>query len=593
MSNLTEPATLVVVSDSEYALSGRKVWGSGGWVPPSEREGLDWLTFIRLLGWSVDVVKVNDVSALVKRLSPAIARVIIACDPNVITRDFISVIARHLESTTTILVTRAGSPSCPIAGLSRVERKSDIASGRQFQWTGNGESVSWLLRSPIEVTILGCTGETSVLVKMGDKPVVALRKVSLGVVATLAFHPSEARDNGGAATKLLKHVLIYGFSKPTAWLDLESTLVMRMDDPGASQNVLQKSWSYPQMRLAQWNAIISELNRHQARLSVAYVPGWVDDGNPTRGTLTVDGRDIKRTPGAIYPSHRVRYEDHRGHMPGTVHDYREQYIGIQALRRAGLGDVELHGYTHMHPDTSAWSKAFDRYDNTKWYREFRENGGATESGGSASAGRIRLGCNSLREFFGSSPTTLIPPGDEWTDDVLEAALDAGIVFFDSYYLAITWNNRFCWTTHICSPYLDEPHNKWFESGLPTVGYFHDREPALLGANWFSECLGKWRAAGARRFIDFRELATVLGLSVQWDARRQELRLRQNEPSPESFVKPLSIYLRVPEGDRPNLKFANFNGGRIDCEYSRTSESDIYRIVLDPKEFARANRHCVQ
>jgi hypothetical protein len=61
-------------------------------------------------------------------------------------------------------------------------------------------------------------------------------------------------------------------------------------------------------------------------------------------------------------------------VPGTLYDYEAEFCGIQALRAANLGGVEIHGYTYMHPDTAAWAQAPDRYEATSWYRELGTRG---------------------------------------------------------------------------------------------------------------------------------------------------------------------------------------------------------------------------
>ncbi len=58
------------------------------------------------------------------------------------------------------------------------------------------------------------------------------------------------------------------------------------------------------------------------------------------------------------------------------------------------------------------------------------------------------------------------------------------------------------------PYLSEPGSDWFNAGLPVVGYFHDRDPVLEGAGWIGRWLDSWRDAGARTFMDLRQLAAA-------------------------------------------------------------------------------------
>src|SRR2546422_229081 len=54
----TRARTPVILVASDVALpAAHRVWGTGGWLPPEEREALDWLTLSRLLGWRVTVAR--------------------------------------------------------------------------------------------------------------------------------------------------------------------------------------------------------------------------------------------------------------------------------------------------------------------------------------------------------------------------------------------------------------------------------------------------------------------------------------------------------------------------------------------------------
>jgi hypothetical protein len=350
---------------------------------------------------------------------------------------------------------------------------------------------------------------TRVWATLGGEALVAAAQIDRGTLVTLGFHPSEARDEHGFATALLRHVLVHGARRPVAWYDFSNTLILRMDDPGGAQNVHSRGWYYPKLGERGWAEIAAVLRRYDARLSIGYTPGWVDDGDAARGDLTVGGRRVDRIPGTVHPSPVVHYRDREGHAPGTVHDYRAEFRGICRLRAAGLAEVELHGHTHMHPDTAAWAAAADRYDGTDWFRELGRTHVAAIAARPAARHPLRLGYDALVQCFGVKPTTLICPGDQWTDAALETALDLGLDLVGSYYLALRHGDRFCWAQHVCAPYLDKPEAHWFDSGLPVVGYFHDREPALEGVKWLDRWLDRWRRAGARRMIDFREFAAAV------------------------------------------------------------------------------------
>ena len=151
----------------------------------------------------------------------------------------------------------------------------------------------------------------------------------------------------------------------------------------------------------------------------------------------------------------------------------------------------------------------------------------------------------FREYFRVHPTTLICPGDQWTDATIERALDIGLQLVGSYYLAIRHEDRFCWAQHVCAPYLDRPDAAWFLSGLPVVGYFHDYEPALEGVSWMTTWLDRWQEAGARRLIDFRELASAVGCRLALDVTGSQLTLNVDRRDAPAAVRPIPVRVRTP------------------------------------------------
>jgi hypothetical protein len=320
-----------------------------------------------------------------------------------------------------------------------------------------------------------------------------------------------------------------------------------MDDPGGAQNVYSRTWSYPKLDAGGWAAIGADLAARDARVSLGYVSGWVDDGDERRGRLTIDGHTVLRRPGAVYPTPIVRYEDVTGHSPGTVHDYGSEFRGIQALRLAGVADVEIHGYTHMHPDTDAWAHAPDRFETwptTSWFREFGRASVPALEARPAHDHPLTHALGLFETYFGSTPTTLICPGDQWTNATLDRALDLGLQLVDSYYLAVRHGQRFGWTQHVCAPYLDQPDSRWFASGLPVVGYFHDFEPAVEGVGWITTWLDRWQTKGARRLIDFRELAAALALRLELTEESGQLVLTIRRVDGPRAVRPIPIRIRA-------------------------------------------------
>jgi len=456
-----------------------------------------------------------------------------------------------------------------MARLSTVCRRPDQVAGRQLRWTGPGAAREWQCRSDLAANALTCATDTARWVTLEGVPVVVTRSLGRGVVATLGFHPSEWRDRDGAATAVLKHLLVWSALAPVAWLDWEGTLVLRMDDPGGAQNVFSRRWRYPKLTERDWAALVGELCSRDARLSIGYIAGWADDGDATRGELAVAGRRVARVAGAVYPSPAVVYRDRTGHAPGTVYDYESEFRGIQTLRAAGAGDVELHGYTHLNPDARAWAASPDRYDDESWYRELGGRAADALALRSADEHPLALGLKAFERHFRVRPTTLICPGDQWTTTALERALQLDLSLVASYYLAIRHRASFCWATHVCAPYLDEPDPEWFAAGLPVVGYFHDREPALEGVAWIRRCLDAWQAAGARRLIDFRELASAISrrLSVARDGGSLHLHIEQG--GAPDLVRGLPVAVRA-DGPIPSSLGTTWNGEEVVLDLEPTS-----------------------
>jgi hypothetical protein len=177
---------------------------------------------------------------------------------------------------------------------------------------------------------------------------------------------------------------------------------------------------------------------------------------------------------------------------------------------------------------------------------------------------------------------LVCPGDQWTPEVPERALDLGLQLVGSYYLAMRQGDRFCWTQHVCAPYLNEPNPAWFDAGLPVVGYFHDRELALEGVDWISRWLDRWQAAGATRLMDFRELATAVCCRLQLAERDNALRLTLTSEAAPALVRPLTIALRLPDG-RPPARLTVSRDGRDLSLQVQPLNAGQGRVMLPPQE----------
>jgi hypothetical protein len=487
-------ARCVVVANRLELPPAERIWGTGGWEPPENRQALDWVTLIHLLGWKVDVAYVEE-----EQRDPGTPDLIVFAGAGRPSPAWTELLRRSGERGATVI-----APDDGVAERSRTARST--FEGTRVEWIGPGEPARWISKARMDATVIPAGPDNQVWAQLDGQPVVTARKQDAGMIVTLGFASSSWRDISGAGTALIRHLLIHLFREQYPTTDLGGLLVLRMDDPGSSQSTWCRSWSYPKLRYDQWDQISKGLKARDARLTIGYVPGWVDDGDPGRGELLVDGRQVPRRGGAVHDSWRVRYRDVAGTLPGTEHDLVSEYQGICALIRRHQASVELHGFTHMVPTPERWSAADDRYESMHWYREL----GAEELiERPRSEHPLATASLRLKEAFDTEPTCLIPPGDEWTTDALEVALDLGIQLVNSYYLAVRVGDRFCWTTHVCSPYLDQPHEESFVAGLPVIGYFHDYELAVHGVGWMTSLLDRWQAAGASRMVDLGTLARLL------------------------------------------------------------------------------------
>jgi hypothetical protein len=538
MPNASHPVALLIAGEDELPETQR-VWGTGGWLPPEQREALDWLGLVRLLGWSVEVVRnssLPDVSTLSREL-----RCIIHCDRDeTMIAERVAWFRAVLASLPVLIVAAAGCAGSPLAHLAGARAGDEVLHGERVEWLGPADPKTWLCRTPLTSQRLLLDDRASVWATLDGAPIIAARPSGCGAIATLAFHPSHARDTAPAATGLLKHLLTRGPLGPVAWLDFQQTMILRMDDPGGAQNIYNKEWCYTKLGGPEWAAVAADLERRDARLSIGYVAGWMDDGDPERGELTVAARPVPRIAGRVHLSPLVQYRDLAGNAPGTLHDYAAEYRGIQMLRAQELAEVELHGYTHIHPDTLAWKEAPDRYDSVTWYRELGSAAGAKLGARRRASHPLTRAVGAFARLFRTQPTTLICPGDEWTNEVLEHALDLGLDVVSSYYLALRHEGRFCWVTHLCAPYLDEPDRTWFDAEIPIVGYFHDRDLAADGPGWMNECLDRWTDAGARRLIDFREFAGAVDCKLSATDSGGGVHIRIFKDGATPLVRPLRL-----------------------------------------------------
>ena len=516
---------MIAVLSAEAELpAAAGVWGRENRVlPAAEREALSWLTLARLLGWEVEV----GYDPREPGFAAGARCIVVARDPGAFAADEVAALASIAEGGA-LLVTGAAPPGSPLAELAGVAAAGERRLEGALRWIGPGDEREWEAWPEVSVATLRShegsdpsrtEGATWALV--GDAPLAVAQPVGRGFVATLAAHPAELADAAPSGSGLLKRLLTWGVPGPLAWLDLDGFLVLRMDDPGSASSAHLDGWAHRSLSEEEWRRLTRDLASREARITVGYVPGWLDDGDPGRGELRVGGEPVDRVAGRVHPSNLVTYARSTGE---ASQDNPAGWRGIEALRDAGAGEVELHGYTHVRPvyggesrgggPYSAWAASEDRYEGVHWYRELE----ALAPPPADERGPVAAGLELFRERLGARPAALCCPGHACSPLAAASAAELGLDLIAAESLALRVGERLAWCDHVRNPYIDGAAGPWLESGLPVVACLHDRDVVVDGSDWFGQRLDEWSARGARRFGDLRELAAILQRSVSVSER---------------------------------------------------------------------------
>lgn len=568
---------LIIVGEKEFA-NCHPVWGTGGWLSADEREALDWLTLCRLMGWQVTAISQAELSNEILEKNE-IQWIIFADAPGKIENRTLELLERPLHDKSIAFLCRIDEESPLISSWAKVRYTFKAISGTRISGHCGGEQISWNLKHSLSAQSLQPGDEEQTLLRLDGTGVAVQKQVGKGKIVLMGFHPSAIRDSDAAATSVLIQLISHAPSTPTAWYSWQNTLVLRMDDPGSSETVHHSIYANNKLGHNEWKAIADQLSQRDATLSIGYVAGWVDNGDPTSGTLTVDGALVERVPGKIHDSPQVQFISQDASGCNKHCNYEEEYQSILQLQASGLASVEMHGYTHIHPDKKAWLAASDRYDNERWYREFGRDAVAYYQQANAPS-VLSTAKQTLRRYFNSTPSTLICPGEVFTNAVLVDALNEDLMLVSSYYLAIRDAGKFCWAQHICAPYLNQSDSDWFDTDLPVVGYFHDFDISINGVSWFQQCLDDWQAAGAQTIMDFGELNARLchRLAIQEKDGEVTLTISSNAEFP--LRREVDIFLYFPEGKIPRMAKVNYDNRVFDAVITPLSR-DTGKITVSP------------
>jgi len=327
-------------------------------------------------------------------------------------------------------------------------------------------------------------------------------------------------------------------------VNLENTMVLRLDDPGACSADYLDNGGILQEK--EWEELSKILENREIPLSVMYTPGWVDDGDKKSGRLFINEKEItERRAGTIYDSARVRYVPSRG-KNGT-YDHASEFRGLKKAAEKGFADVHSHGLTHLDPDHKSWAKAKDRNKNTQWYHEFYhlKDGRSVESDEQKEA--MAASRDKIFNLFGVSPLTITPSGHRHGDECDLLSRDAGYLIFSADYTGILKKNILIrnWKIPSLFLYLKSPSSFAFKSGYPFIGIIHDYEIKQHGVDSLIEVIEGWQSRGIRRFISLQELAVNLCVSVvgYWFENEKKFRILISAPAANGIE---NVFSKLPE-----------------------------------------------
>ena len=336
--------------------------------------------------------------------------------------------------------------------------------------------------------------------------------------------------------RLVKDAVETNSGNGMASVDMESTMVLRMDDPGACSNDYMGTRGVLEEK--EWESLGEFLSKEKTPLTVMYTPCWVDDGNG-HGRLYIDAKPVKeRIAGKLHDSYRVTYTSaDRGSF---TYDHSSEYRGLKRLAEKGLLDVQSHGLTHLDTDHPGWAQDPDKHRDPRWYHEYFHARSGKEVPVDQQRHSMESSSRKIESLFGARPIAMTPPGHRHGEETDKIAGDAGYALFSTDFTGIKKGARFIrnWKIPAIFLYLKDPSPFATRTGYPLVGVIHDFEVKNRGGiKKLEDILGGWRGCGITRFMPLRNLAACLCAEVQSTYRITESKLQVRITPPPDIVRP--------------------------------------------------------
>ena len=476
----------------------------------------------------------------------------------------------------------------PQSGLPGIRRRGL----RKLSWKQTFTKTRSLIRSlqlpymraarAIDVEVLSTT--------MHGEPLAWSYKFGNATNYYFALHGDLFLDKYNEMHRLVRSVLDANSGHGMVRAEVDSTMVLRLDDPGASKSEYVTGGCL--LTETGWNELGTVLKEAHAPLSVMYTPGWVDDGDQKSGDVFIDGELLSvRTPGALHDSARVKYVfSDSTRLP---HDHVSEFQGIESLVEKRFVDVHSHGLTHLNPDHKAWAGAPDKRADAPWYTEFYDSKNDKAVGADDQARAMEQSRNKIQQLFGEPAAAFTPSGHKHDSQCDVLAQAAGYGLFSADYTGIMKPGSIVrnWKIPALMLYFKEPTASIAKSGYPVIGVIHDYE-IKQSPSRFRSIIEKWKAAGVKRYISLSSLAASLcsQIDAYYSARASQIEVRILLPASQSRrpctprAADISLKIVLPRRCSYAGEVIDISGGVLACLID--SEPTSIRMSIRPTNCER-------
>jgi len=246
-------------------------------------------------------------------------------------------------------------------------------------------------------------GEATVIARRGERTFLTARQLpNGGRVAWLDADRATAQIYKQSVRDLLKRSLVWaqGYA---LYAEYPRSVMLYMDDLGTADKTFLVDWHYQTPTEDKIRAgLIEPLKRHRAVLVQNVNTGFVD----------------RKTRRVLNPWRQQRVVDELD--PSILHDFASTKRGLDAGVKAGVFEIQSHGWTHMLPDLDSppgpwWTLPVNgEVIRQSWYKEFGDPIRKLEVPATTQRLHMQRSLDDLWQDFGVRPVSLLCGGNYYS-----------------------------------------------------------------------------------------------------------------------------------------------------------------------------------